>query len=38
MGSVNSVDLDRDATLVPTTIGANNVGQFGRRALWADAA
>src|SRR5271156_985384 len=38
MGRLNLVDLYGDATLVPATVGAHDVGQLGRRALRADAA
>ena len=38
MGRVNLVDLYGDAILVPATVGAHDVGQFGGRALRADAA
>src|SRR5580692_1704477 len=37
MGRVNSVDLDGDAALVPTAVGADHVGQLRGRALRADA-
>jgi hypothetical protein len=38
MGSVNLIDLYGDSTLVPSTVGADHVGQFGRRTLRTDAA
>src|SRR5665213_3017081 len=38
MGRPNLVDLYGDATLVPTTVRAHDVGQFRRRALGTDTA
>src|ERR1017187_3314278 len=38
MGRGNLVDLYGNTVLVPATVGAHNVGQFGGRALRADAA
>src|ERR1700691_5407817 len=38
MGRLNLVDLYGDATLVPATVGADDVRQLRRRALGADAA
>jgi hypothetical protein len=37
MGSANLVNLDGYAILVPAAVGTHDVGQLGRRALWADA-
>src|SRR5271170_8410779 len=37
MGRVNSVDLYRDAVLVPTAVRAHHVRQLGRCTLGADA-
>src|ERR1700722_6771115 len=38
MGRLNLVDLYGDATLVPTAVGAHDVGHLGGHALRADAA